>query len=100
MTAIGEQAFSGCTALVTVTAKIAVPFAINDNTFDAATYQTATLYVPVGAKARYQAAAGWKNFYNIVEKDLLTETRGDVNGDGVVNAADIVEIVNIIMSAK
>lgn len=26
--------------------------------------------------------------------------RGDVNGDGVVNAADIVEIVNIIMNGK
>ena len=30
----------------------------------------------------------------------IVSVRGDVNGDGVVNASDIVEIVNIIMGKK
>ena len=43
---IGEYAFCGCIGLESVTTRIAVPFAINDNTFDEDTYKTATLYVP------------------------------------------------------
>ena len=38
---------------------------INQNTFDAATYNNAKLYVPIGKKATYQSTDGWKNFANI-----------------------------------
>ncbi len=72
---IGEGAFIGCTGLTAVTSNILQPYAINDNTFSASTYQTATLYVPYGKKSLYQAADGWKNFQNIsemVEEEEMT----------------------------
>ena len=50
--------------------------------------------------------AGYENS-NIVTMDIkLSDSgassgmKGDVNGDGVVNAADIVQTVNIIMEEK
>ena len=67
---IGESAFSGCTALTAITSNISVPFAINDNTFSEDTYRNATLTVPAGTKALYQATDGWKNFFNILEKEI------------------------------
>ena len=66
---IGEGAFAGCTGLTAVTSNIQQPYAINDNTFSATTYQTATLYVPYGKKSLYQTTNGWKNFQNIMEMD-------------------------------
>jgi hypothetical protein len=36
-------------------------------------YSNATLYVPLGTKATYQAKEGWKQFSNIVEKDFEQE---------------------------
>ena len=71
---IGESAFTGCAALKEVRTFIMQPFAFNDNTFDQATYRTATLYVPYGTKSLYQATQGWKNFLNIVEMDPESET--------------------------
>lgn len=83
----------------------------------------ATLYVPFGSKTIYENTDGWKNFKNIVElnatvgdvtgdgevtKEDITEVETeilepsavfdpnkDVNRDGVVNVADIVEGNNI-----
>ena len=43
--------------------------------------EEATLYVPVGTKAKYEATEGWKEFKNIVEMDpsgiatVLTEQK-------------------------
>ena len=43
----------------------------------------ATLYVPVGTKAKYEATEGWKEFKNIVEMDpsgiatVLTEQKAN-----------------------
>ena len=86
------------------------------------------LYVPFGTKTIYENTNGWKNFKNIVEmnatvgdvtgdgevtKEDITEVEAeiinpseeydpnkDVNHDGVVNVADIVEEVNIINSGE
>ena len=84
MTAIGEQAFHDCTTLLSVKAKMVNPFAINDNTFDAQTYRSATLYVPVGTKAKYQATQGWKNFTNI-EEMVSQEDMEPIDEDGDIN---------------
>ena len=69
VTTIGKGAFADCTGLNAVTSNIIQPYAINDNTFSASTYQTATLYVPHSTKTAYQTTGGWKNFQNIVEMD-------------------------------
>lgn len=55
----------------------------------------ARLHVPVGTKELYANAEGWKDFSSIVEGD--GPEKGDANGDGVVNAADIVDVVNHLM---
>ena len=69
ISSIGVNAFGSCEGLTNVISEIESPFAINDNTFDAQTYETAQLTVPCGTKEKYQNAAGWKNFINIVETD-------------------------------
>ena len=61
-------------------------------------YDDATLYVPAGTVEKYKAAAGWNQFSKIVEIEA-SEEKGDANGDGTVNAADIVEVVNYIMGS-
>ena len=36
-------------------------------------FDTATLYVPKGSGNAYRSAVEWKNFQNIVEKEMATE---------------------------
>jgi hypothetical protein len=63
-----------------------------------------TLYVPAGAKEIYATTNGWKDFTNIVEIEAETPEegaiRGDVNNDGIVDVADITEIVDIILNGN
>ena len=61
---IGENAFSS-TNLTSVIAKMPAPVAIAANDFSSRA--NATLYVPFGCKAAYQAADYWKEFKDIVE---------------------------------
>ena len=74
------------------------PFAISDNVFqyyyNGYKFTSATLYVPKGTKSKYQATGGWKNFTNIVETDFNDSPQGNVNGDGVVDVADIATIIS------
>ena len=57
------------------------------------------LHVPVGAKAKYEQTTGWMQFKNIVEDIEVGALRGDVNGDGVVDVADIASVISV-MSAS
>ena len=57
--------------------------------------KNATLYVPKGSKAVYEAADYWKEFKEIIEIDPIVT--GDANADGEVNVTDIVATVNKIM---
>ncbi len=78
VTSIEEYAFEECNNLANVYSYISTPFDINENVFT--TYETTTLYVPAGTKAKYQVAAGWKKFANIKEMEL---------NDGDIFGADI-----------
>ncbi|MGI5079536.1 leucine-rich repeat domain-containing protein [Treponema denticola] len=53
--------------LKTVTCKAVNPPVINGDAFDYTPIASATLRVPAGSKALYQAAEGWKDFGTIVE---------------------------------
>ena len=53
--------------LKTVKCKALNPPVINGNAFENVPLASATLRVPAGSKARYQAAEGWKDFGTIVE---------------------------------
>ncbi|MDR1556120.1 MAG: leucine-rich repeat domain-containing protein [Tannerellaceae bacterium] len=59
---IGAEAFSGCKELMEVTVRWATPLAVAANTFESVNLSAATLYVPAGTEALYQAAPVWKNF--------------------------------------
>ena len=67
VTSIGGNAFSGCTGLTSVkVGKDILP--ISSETFSNRT--NATLYVPRGSKAAYEAAPYWGEFKSIIEYDL------------------------------
>ena len=65
VTSIGSSAFSNCDKLTSVTVKMETPLKIDSWTFSSRKY--ATLYVPQGSKAAYEAADYWKEFKEIVE---------------------------------
>lgn len=148
VTSIGDNAFS-YSGITKVTSLMQTPCGISSTVFENVS-NNATLYVPAGCKAAYEAADFWKDFkkimgpssnliymvdgeeyrsYEIEHGSAITpepaptketyvfsgwseipETMpnhdvevngrfyipGDANGDGVVNIADIVEIVNFI----
>ena len=68
------------------------PVAITGYTFS--NRSNATLYVPDGFKAAYQAADYWKEFREIIEMPAS----GDLNGDGSINGEDLVAQTNLIMT--
>ena len=49
--------------------------------------EDATLYVPKGTLAKYEAAEGWNSFAQIVEMREPVEIK-DINGDGAVDESD------------
>ncbi len=84
VTTIGLQAFYNCSVLTSVTVGTKVPITIQNYTFTNSA--NATLYVPKGSKAAYQAANYWKEFKAIIEyknkqtlelSELPTMTYGD-----------------------
>jgi hypothetical protein len=68
VTTIGEGAFSRCSSLADVTVEWATPLSVSGWTFSLDTpVETATLHVPAGTKALYEAAEVWKDFGTIKE---------------------------------
>ena len=64
VTSIGLDAFMGCERLKEVISYIEKPYALE---FPIGYAYQATLYVPAGTKALYEATEGWNDFKNIVE---------------------------------
>ena len=69
-----ENVFAGCTSLKTFTVYHETPLSINSNYFEDSNYKNATLRVPYGCKAKYQAAAVWKDFGKIEEMDPVVKS--------------------------
>ena len=102
---IGENIIRYDEALTSVISCISEPFAVIDETF-AVGYDygsntiiapSATLYVPAGCKAKYQAKKGWNVFKTILEH---SDIPGDVNGDLSVDQGDVDAIAAYIMAGK
>lgn len=72
VTSIGDYAFDNNWNLTTVIAYMATPPAINEQNF--VNRANATLTVPYGSKAAYEAADYWKEFGTIVE--MMTPATG------------------------
>ena len=95
LTKIGDYAFGNCDRLTSVTSNIKEPFAISDNVFGISTWvgdvetitpPTATLYVPIGTAAKYQAADGWKQFATIYEGELKQVTIDNITYEYVTGS--------------
>ena len=106
VSSIGQQAFFACRSLTNVISLIDEPFEITDDVFESYNEETyerfftsATLYVPKGCKARYEATAGWKNFKEIVEMTAQEEYRpfvedGKVWKFGILNSGNPMKVVD------
>ena len=95
LTEIGNYAFGTCENLTSVTALTEKPFTISDNVFGISTWvgdvetitpPTATLYVPIGTAAKYQAADGWKQFATIYEGELKQVTIDNITYEYVTGS--------------
>ena len=75
VTSIGDEAFSGCSQLESVTVHAVTPPEVGPNTFD---NYGIPLYVPAGCKEAYQAAEYWRNFMNINE--FTSDVESVLNG--------------------
>ena len=58
----------------------------------------ATLYVPASAVETYKNADYWGGFFNIVGIADENPIKGDVDGDGKVGIADVVTLIDLILS--
>lgn len=94
---IGWWTFKLCTGLKDVYCN-AESLPITDaEAFSEASIESATLHVPVASIEVYRQTAPWSGFGKIVAlAPYEMRVEGDANGDGEVNAADIVFVVNII----
>jgi hypothetical protein len=71
VTSIEKYTFGGCTSLTSITVEWEEPLSVPNNTFNSVPLAQATLYVPCGTKAAYQAADIWKDFGNIVDSEMV-----------------------------
>lgn len=65
--------------------------------FASSNYKNATLHVPASAVEAYKATSPWNQFKEIVALEEKT-VDSDVNGDGKVDASDVVVLVKIIVN--
>ena len=93
VTSIGSFAFAWCSRLTEVRSMIKEPFEISSNCWNVVE-KTIPLYVPRGTKEKYQSTDGWKRFTNIIEMEGTQP--GDVNGDNVVDVADIASVISVM----
>lgn len=80
---IGDNAFANSSKLMYIQSAMTAPIAISENVFHETVYQNATLFIPIGATAKYvgdSGAVGWKKF----SKDKVLEgTMIDLTKDGM-----------------
>ena len=107
VTTIGDKSFYGCSGLTSVTVRMENPVDIEQHTFTNRT--NATLYVPYGCKAAYEAADYWKEFKEIVEMTsqnsiitfadanvkALCVGNWDTNGDGELDESEAAAVTDL-----
>lgn len=117
---IEREAFVRCYEVENVYARAKIPCEASEYSFGDSNNEVCVLHVPEGSEEAYRNAEGWKDFKNIVG-DLPTDeeydyagyfTEGggnndepdndskkyDLNGDGNVNATDVMILYNYILS--
>ena len=79
VTAIPDYLFVGF-EMSSVKAPWLTPISFNAETFSDETYSNATLWIPGGTMAAYQAADGWKNFTNMDYFSFVVSITGSAHG--------------------
>ena len=79
VTSIGSLFFYSDITSVTVP-WLSSPIAIADDAFYDDTYANATLWIPGGTKATYEAADGWKKFANMDFSSFVVSITGSAHG--------------------
>ena len=101
-----RSVFYNCSKLTSVIVEWETPISIG---IVFPTYNYATLYVPAGCKARYEAAEYWKDFEEIIQMaapfpgitfaDVNVKTlcvaNWDTNGDGLLSEAEAAAVTNL-----
>lgn len=94
---IGSIAFTGCDNLTTIVCQATNPPRCDGKAFSSKTYKSAKLHVPYGRSLFYMAQYEWQDFGTAIEDDPQV-MNPDINGDGVVDIADINTIINVILN--
>jgi RHS repeat-associated protein len=103
VTSIGNLAFGDCSSLTDVSVEWAIPFEAWGIIFYDTPLASATLHVPTGTKALYEATEEWEDFGTIVEDDEVTacdlttvptnsayyEATADLCGRTVLSGSDV-----------
>lgn len=97
VTTINQDAFKNCESLTDIFCLAKSVPEIPWEIFDEGRQQDITAHVPASSIEAYRADSHWGKFKEIVALEETVTASGDANGDGTLNAADIVEIVNVIM---
>ena len=95
---IGEQAFSGCTALALIKA-YPDPSAVTlkaVNVFNGVSRATCRLHVLPVYTADYSTAPVWREFSCIIGD--LNEVTGDLNGDNSVDSSDVSILLEMVLA--
>ena len=96
ITSIGFEAFYECSSLTDVYCLAKDVPETSPDAFYVDYYDNmihATLHVPASALEAYRATTPWSAFKDIV---ALTEVNGDLNGDGKVDIADAVCVLDVM----
>lgn len=96
VTSIGESAFYGCTCLKRFTVHNNRPPSATSAITSQEVYNNCTLYVPEGSENIYYASTFWNAFKTIKTIDAIEKIPQDVNGDGIVDTQDVLEIYKYI----
>ena len=92
---LGDSAMAGMTGLEAFTCLAVEVPALGENVWAGVNQKSVNMTVPADSKDLYRTAEQWKEFF--YGEDWL---RGDVNGDGEVNIADINALLDIILGGK
>ena len=111
VTSIGDRVFIDCTSLTSMTVCRETPPLIYSDNFYNCNLNNATLYVPAGSKAAYEAHSVWGKFSKVEEfiqfedakvKDICV-ANWDTNGDGELSedeAAAVTELGQVFRNNK